>query len=563
MPEPSLSELTNISADPERGTGTPAVVTDSSPIATSIQRLGQAKLENDWRKYTEFQSQLKDFYKNAQDIQSMEMAPQDREALQKQMGGIFKQIADDPHAFFGGPLKNKIGRQMAEISGHAAQSKQDLLYDKAHREFLTVNPGWATKDNMKKVDDYLNQPLGSRKPFLLQPTPILDFDAMANSINGIIGKNVANTAFTGVDADGQPVPGNSYIMKTKGKEYPTDRFLQMSESSWDNAGQYGVKNRDAAQGLFNELPPEVQSAYGDAKKWYLTQLAARHKENDITDTTLVPNRFAEQSEKQKFDFLMEDYRQDNRLDLAERKKNLAMEGAPANINFLVRQYASIAGNKTGEKKQFKTDGQWRDEEVLNVPPDILKKFAGAGRTTIKSGKGGETETTTISNQPDMMTRTSDGDLRAVYYQRYTEDDKKNHRIPKGQGVGDVVHTTKGATIEHDNVIPKRQVMGLLGKDFVEKKLITSSIDAADQILSGQKDVSGFLDNVNEGKSIDEEDDDEEDAGAGSVQSAPVKGAAKEKTYKLNGKSYTQSQIQKAAKQSGLSVDEYIKQAGLK
>lgn len=562
MPEPSLSEITNISADAERGTGTPAVVTDSSPIATSIQRLGQAKLENDWRKYTEFQSQLKDFYKNAQDIQSMEMAPQDREALQKQMGGIFKQIADDPHAFFGGPLKNKIEQQMAEISGHAAQSKQDLLYDKAHREFLTVNPGWATRDNMKKVDDYLDQPLGSRKPFLLQPTPVLDFDAMANSINGIIGKNVANTSFTGVDANGQPIPGNSYIMKTKGKAYPTDRYLQLAEASWDNAGQYGIKNRDAAEGLYKELSPEVQKAYGSAKDWYLTQLSARHKENDITDTQLVPNRFAEQSEKEKFAYGMEAYKQGNREHLARFKHNLSMAGAPANINFLVRQYASIAGNKTGEKRQVKVDGQWKTEDVLNVPPDVLKKFAGAGRTTIKKGKGGETETTSISNEPDIITRTDNGDLRTTYYQRYSEDDKKNHRIPKGKDVGDKVLTLNGTEIvQHQNVIPKREVMGLLGKDFVEKKLISSSIDAADQILNGQKDVSVFLDNVNEGKDSDE--DDEENVPSGAPQSTPVKGAAKEKTYTFKGKLYTQTQIQKAAQQSGLSVDEYIKQAGLK
>lgn len=557
MAEPTLGEITNISADPERGTGTPAVVTDSSPIVSAVQSMAKAKMENDWRKYTAFQANLKDLYKNAQDIEAMEMAPQDREALQKQIGGIFQQIGDDPQGFFGGgPKMTKIQQQLGGILSSATQSKQDHMYDVAHREFLTRNPGWATPDNMKKVDSYLDQPLGKRKPFLLQPTPVLDFDAMSSSINGVIGKNVSGTGFTGVDKAGNQVPGDQYIVKTKGKQYPTDRYMALAESSWDTAGQYGIKNRDAAEGLFKELPPETQKAYGSAKNWYLTQLAARHKENEIDDSTLTPNRFAEMSEKDRFLLGMEDYKQGNRKGLAQFKHDLSMQGAPGNINFLVRQYASIAGNKTGDKKQFQVDGKWEDEDVLNVPPDVLKKFAGAGRTTIKQGKGGESETTTVSSTPDLITRTKNGDLRAVYYQRYTESDKKEHRIPKGKDVGDVVHTTKGATIESHNVIPKRQVMGLLGKDFVEKKMIGSSIDAADKIISQQEDAASFIDRVQSG----DEDGDEENDEGGSASTAPVNTG---KTYSYKGKKYTVDQIKKAASASGLTVDEYIKQAGLK
>lgn len=562
MPEPSLGEITSIAADPERGTGTPAVVTDSSPIVESVQNMAKAKLENDWKKYTTFQNNLKDLYKNAQDIEGMEMAPQDREALQKKIGGIFQQIGEDPQGFFGGgPKMAKIQGQLGGLLSQATQSKQDHMYDVAHREFLTRNPGWATPDNMKKVDSYLNTPLGQRKPFLLQPTPVLDFDAMSSSINGVIGKNVSGTGFTGVDKAGNQVPGDQYIVKTKGKQYPTDRYMALAEQSWDTAGQYGIKNRDAAEGLFKELPAETQKAYGSAKKWYMTQMSARHKENEIDDSTLTPNRFAELSERDKFLLGMEAYKQGNRKELAEYKHTLSTSGAPGNINFLVRQYASIAGNKTGDKKQVQVNGKWEDEDVLNVPPDVLKKFAGAGRTTIKSGKG-ETETTTVSNTPDLITRTKDGDLRAHYYQRYTESDKKAHRIPKGKDVGDVVHSSTGMTLGSNNIIPKRQVMGLLGKDFVEKKMIGSSIDAADKIIGSQGDVSSFLDKVQSG---DEDGDQEEEGGGGSASAAPVK--TKEttsvKVYSYKGKKFNLDQIKKAAAASGLTPEEYIKQAGLK
>lgn len=563
MPEPSLSEITSIAADPERGSGTPAVVIDTSSVVKSVQEAARLKQENDWKKYTTFQSNLKDLYKNAQDIEAMDMAPQDREALQKQIGGIFQQIGEDPQGFFGGgPKMTKIQQQLGGLLSQATQSKQDQMYDTAHREFLTRNPGWATPDNMKKVDSYLNQPLGKRKPFLLQPTPVLDFDAMSSSINGVIGKNVSGTGFTGVDKGGNQVPGDQYIVKTKGKQYPTDRYMALAEASWDTAGQYGIKNRDAAEGLFKELPAETQKAYGSAKQWYMTQMVARHKENETESSELTPNRFAEMSERNKFLLGMEAYKQGYRKDLAEYKHSLSTSGAPGNINFLVRQYASIAGNKTGDKKQVQVDGKWQDEDVLNVPPDVLKKFAGAGRTTIKSGKGGETETTTVSNTPDLITRTKDGDLRAHYYQRYTEADKKAHRIPKGKDVGDVVHSTTGMTLGSNNVIPKRQVMGLLGKDFVEKKMIGGSIDAADRIIGQQGDVTSFLDKVQSGE---DEVDEEEEGGGGSASAAPVK--TKEttsvKVYSYKGKKFNLDQIKKAADASGLTPEEYIKQMGLK
>lgn len=577
MPDqtPSLSEITNMAVDPERGSGTPAVVIDTSRVAEAAMRAGQIKQENDWRKYVTFQNNLKDLYKDAKDIQSMEVAPQDRDELQKKVGNVFKKLGDNPRAYFGGgPQMTEIQKELGEIRSHATQSKQDQIYDMAHREFLTRNPGWATEQNRKSVDSFLNQPLGKRKPFLFEPAPVLDFDAMANSLNTQVGKNFSDTGFTGVDAQGNKVPGSNYIYKEKGKEYPTDKYMSLAEQSYDYQGDYGIKNRQAAENLFKQLPEETQKAYGNAKNWYITQLAARHKEREVSDTNLTPNRFAEMTQKQKFDYGMEAYRQGNREKLAQFKHGLSMEGAPANINFLLRQYASIAGNKTGKKINVQIDhdtNKYEEEDILNVSPDVLKKFASGNKTTEKTGTTGETETTTISSEPDMITRTKNGDLRAIYHQRYTkaDEDAEPSRIPAGKKVGDIVVTKEGSTIfTHDNVIPKRQVMGLLGKDFVEKKMIGTSVDAADDILKRQGDnVSQFIDKVNSGEEDENENDqDEEDAEqSGSVSGSPIKSShkAKGRVFKYKGEAFTESQVQKAAKQSGMNVEEYKKRIGVK
>ena len=494
---PSLGELTNIQADPERGTGTPAVVTDTSPISKAVQTYGQIKQENDWKKYTTFLGELKDVYKDGQDIASMDMAGQDRDAIKQRVAKAFDKIGKDPQAFFGGGKgMEEIQKDLAGIRSDATQSKQDYTYDLAHRHFLTANPEFATPDNMKKVDSYLNQPLGKRKSFLLQPQPILDFDKMASSINAQVGHNFAQTGFTGVDAQGNRTPGSNYIVKEKGKVYNTGRFMTLAESSYDAPGEYGIKNRQAAESYFKQLDPETQKAYGNAKNWYLTQLAARHKENEIDDTTLVPNRFAEMTEKQKFDQFFEDYKQDNRIAIADHRHNLSMGDAKDRSKFLLKTYAAIVGNKVGKVNAVDIgNGKYVDEQEIDLPPDLLKKLNIEGKTTIKEGPGGK-ETVTLSQEPDQVTRTEKGDVRIIRYQRYPATGPR----PKGKKPGDIVTDQGGSKIiESQEVVPKRQVLGLIGSSVLEKKVLAGAIDDADDAMDEQSgDIGNYLDNLASG-----------------------------------------------------------------
>jgi hypothetical protein len=528
MAEPSLSEVLSAgsSADPEKGSGTPAVVIDTKPVVNYIGQAAQQRQENDWRKYNLFLNNLKDVYKEAGDINSMEVASQDREGLRKKMGDVLQKISENPRGFFtGGQEMMEVQKGLAELKGQATESKMNNTYDMAHREFLTRNPGWATPDNMKKVDSYLAQPLGARKSFLLQPQPILDFDKLSTSINGIVGKNFSVNGFTGVDQQGNRTAGNQYLLKEKGREYDPNRYMQLVDQSYDYPGEYGIKNRQAAEQAFGQLPPEVQKAYGDAKNWYTTQMMARFKEKDIQDTTLTPNRFAEMDEKNKFSYAMEAYKQGNRKRLAAYKHHLSMSGAPANVNFLVRQYSSVVGNTTGEKKNIHlADGSGnKSEDVLDVDPSLLKKMALDGSIVIKKGSGKSGETDKLTREPDVLTRTANGEVRAVYYRRY----KQGEKTVNGRKPGEVAIDDKGNEyIENSIVIPRRQMLIFLGKEAVEKKNLPSYVDAADGVFKNQGDGNSFMDKINKG---DDEGQGGADNGGGANTPAPAAKKTNKKT----------------------------------
>lgn len=561
MAEPSLSEVLSAgsSADPEKGSGTPAVVIDTKPVVNYIGQAAQQRQENDWRKYNLFLNNLKDVYKEAGDINSMEVASQDREGLRKKMGDVLQKISENPRGFFtGGAEMMEVQKGLADLKGQATESKMNNTYDMAHREFLTRNPQFATPDNMKKVDAYLGQPLGARKSFLLQPQPILDFDKLSASINGIVGKNFSVNGFTGVDQQGNRTAGNQYLLKEKGREYDPNRYLQLVDQSYDYPGEYGIKNRQAAEQAYSQLPPDVQKAYGSPKQWYTENMMARFKERDIQDSTLTPNKFAEMSEKQQFDYAMEAYKEKDREKLAGIKHHLSMSGAPANVNFLIRQYSSVLGNTTGEKAPLHLPEEGKDvkEDVLDVSPDLLKKMALDGSIVIKKGSGKSGETDKLTREPDALTRTDNGDIRAIYYGRYKQGDKH----PNGKKPGDIITTSDGGDyIENSIVIPKRQMMIFLGKDVIEKKNFPSYIDAADGAFKSKGNVNSYIDSINKGDEGQEEGgQNKEGTGNKSVPSSAGK-----KSYSLNGKKYSVDQITKAAQQSGLSVEEYIQKAGLK
>lgn len=549
---PTLSDFTNIKPE---ATVNPAVILDSRDAVHELNQSAQFNAEMKQKRYAQQLESLKEIYQDAGAISAMPVMPQDRPLLQKMMADILDKIGNDPHAALGGPKFAEIQRGLGELRSLSTQSKQDLLYSDAHDRIMESDPSLATNENKSKSETFDNQPLGQRKKFLFD-TPV-KFDPEAAMGKILTQKQVA-VPYADSTFQGQH---NEFIVRHKGTNYSRDAAL----SIWNQGYETGTDENNQpikkwAFEQFNRIKndPIQLAKFGnpkDPQEFYQNVGKMMYgSDKDIRTETLdqpVANPYAMLGARQNAALYMEAIREGNREKLAAIRENLRLQGAPENANFLVRQYANVLGNTTGERKPVEIGGgRIENEEVVDVPNTILKNYADGEKATLKEGQSFNPVIETISkgNTPDLVTRTEDGNLRLSVYKRYDE----SHKRPPGVKAGDVMTDSNGnPVIDKFTVIPRRNLLATLGKGVVETKILSYSIDQADKALKNQPNA--FLDKINTS------DNDETVIDQGNKE----KHDANKKTYTLNGKTLTLDQIKKGAQKYGLTVEEYIKQNGIK
>jgi hypothetical protein len=284
MPEPGLSEIVNMSVDSERGTGTPAVVFDSKPLIAQINQAAQFKAENDWKKYNMFLGNLKDVYKDMNEIAKMPVMTKDRDALKEQMAGIVKSIASDPHGFFGGGAKyQETLANIAKLQSDATESKQNNLYDEAHRNYFYRNPELDTPENRSLVDGYVNQKLGSRQPYLMKLPGLFDAKAIGSEISALIKDS---------GADEKPTADNQFLEQRKWEKYDPNKFRATAEQFLYQADKRGIPLYETMAKRYEKLPESVKQQYAKSadpvKDFYLDSLSV-YRPQDTESKNLVSN----------------------------------------------------------------------------------------------------------------------------------------------------------------------------------------------------------------------------------------------------------------------------------
>lgn len=553
MAAPSLSEFTNIK--PEASTN-PGVILDSRDAISQLNQSAQFNAEMKQKRYAQQLDAIKGVYQDLGAIQETPVMQQDRPILNKMMGEVLTTLAEDPHAALGGPKFAEIQKKLGQLRTMATASKQDNIYNDAHNKILENDPELGTPDNKQKVAQFNAAPLGQRQKFLLD-TPV-KFDAEAAMGKILQQKQVAvpyaRTSFEG--------PHNEWMIRETGTTYQRDPALKIWNQGYNtgtDANNQPIKRWAAEQFTKIQDDPDQLAKLGNPKspeEFYqnLGKIMYGPDQDIIGEksSTRTPNPYTMLDKRNLNSLYMEAMREGNREKLSAVRADLRLKGAPENANFLVRQYANIVGNTTGQSKTVEVSkGKFEKEDKVDVPSNILKNYATTRKETLKEGHSYDpiTETIVQGNQPDLVTRTADGNLRLTFYKHYDKSDK----IPKGKHVGDLVTDANGnEMIGTTGVIPKRNLLTTLGKGVVETKILSSAIDVADQALKGIN--NSVIDKINAG----------EDEGTAIQQThQEKKPATAKKSYSFNGKNYGIEQIEKAAKASGLSVDEYIKKAGLK
>lgn len=254
MPEdvtPSISEISNFNADPERGTGTPAVVFDNTELVRSISDNAKYKAENDWRKYTRFLDDLGGTYKNLQDTAALEVATPDRPYLEQSAKDIFADVVKNPKAIYSPDLNNKLSK----LRSDATESKQNNFFDLAHRKYIAENPDLNTPENQDAISGYWKDPLGVRKPYGLN-LPV-QFDMAGYGDDLIKDPRVAQSF-----ADSSVTPDNQFIIEREGTNYKRDPFINLWNSGLNiDTDKKGRNLLSFVKNQYKQLPDNIKAKY--------------------------------------------------------------------------------------------------------------------------------------------------------------------------------------------------------------------------------------------------------------------------------------------------------------
>lgn len=552
MAGPSLGEFSSIR--PEASVN-PGVILDSRDAVHELNQSAQFNAEMKQKRYAMQMDALKGIYQDLGAIQEAPVMQQDRPILNRKMADVLNILAKDPHAAIGGAGFSEIQKSIGELRTMSTASKQDNIYATAHEKLLDEDPSLATSENKGRLAQFGSGRPGQRQKFQFD-TPV-KFDPEAAMGKILQQKQVAvpfaETGFSG--------PHNEYMTRTAGTTYKRDAALGIWNQGYETgADENNQPIKKWAQEQFAKIQndPVQMQKFGnpkDPQELYQNIGSMMYgSKSDIVGektATQTANPYAMLNKRQNFSLYMEGIKEGNREKLAAVRENLKLQGAPENANFLLRQYAGIVGNVTGQHNAVEVSkGKFENEDVVDVPANILKTYAESRKQTIREGHGSDpvAETIVEGNTPDLVTRTSDGNLRLTFYKRYDKADKR----PKGKQPGDLVTDANGnPVLQTTGVIPRRNLLATLGKGVVETKILSYSIDEADKALKGQP--NSVIDKINT---------DDPDAPV-IQQTQQNKSASPTKSYSLKGKTYTHAQVEAAAKQSGMSVDDYIKQAGLK
>ncbi len=262
---PSIQEITNVTVDPERGTGEPAVVLPQSNLVETLNRAAQFQAENTWRKYEFFQRKLGDLYQNLNDTSALEVFTPDRPELEKDRNEVLKLIAANPRAILtGGAEMANIQEKLSALRSKATESKLNRVYNEAHTQHIAGNPMLNTEGNRKMAQDYVNQKLGERTPYQLIMPTLLDIGAFTKTTLDRVTRDWATSAAEGGKK------GDKFIREMVGKAKSLEDFLKV----WDlglltQQDQYGHSIMAAVQDMYNQLPEEAKKQYGgDLKKFW-------------------------------------------------------------------------------------------------------------------------------------------------------------------------------------------------------------------------------------------------------------------------------------------------------
>jgi len=260
MPDatPSLGEILNFQVDPDLGGDAARPLFDNRQLIQTVNDNARYQAENNWIKYSAFQNQLADTFKNINDTAALEVATQDKEQLDNYRKQLLESIWQSPKEFFGsGNIKKRadIESKLAKYKSDATESKLNHTFDVLHRSFLEQNPELNTDENKQVIESYWQQPLGARKAYTLDMPTIFDANKFTKEVFALPG--VTETLLKN-----EPTADNKFIDEFTETTIKRDKFLQNWMTGLLSTDKYGHSIKSFAEKEFKKLTPDQKKGLG-------------------------------------------------------------------------------------------------------------------------------------------------------------------------------------------------------------------------------------------------------------------------------------------------------------
>lgn len=432
----SLGEINSFRPDANQGTGAPSAVLKDTGLVDNLMKGAQYNAEDKWRKYTTFLNTYKDFIKDVNAVQQLDVMDKDRPYLTSTAKDILSQIAEDPRAFFGAGNTEKLAEingQLAKLQGDATMSKQDNLFDKANRTFIAQNPDLNTDDNHALIDTFAKNSLGQRHPYTLNLPSSFDPYSLKKEIleNPAVKLAFADSKLVGKDGVSA---GDEFIQEITGNKYDRQRFLDLwNEGLFSKTDKYGHSIQKAVTERYQKLPDEVKAEYeknGGVQKFF-NDLGEHFfgSDADITEITkdnlqANPNAYKDDELELERQRIAQGWKG---LGLREQELNKADKEDILGADSVLKEISSII-NK-GEPFQIKNASGAKN--ILKIAdPTLLQTFGNID----KDGK--------VTNVPDdVFYDKKTGQLSLTYYRRNDASAGGNGKIQKNSKGENVVERT--------------------------------------------------------------------------------------------------------------------------
>ena len=412
----SLGEINSFRANPDVATGKAGVVLKDTGMVDNLMKAAQFKAENDWRKYTTFLGNYKDFIKDVNAVQQLDVMDKDRPYLNATAKDILTQIAEDPRGFFGAGNTQKLAEINAQLGGlfsDATMSKQNNLFDKANRTYLATNPDLNTDENKAIIEDFASKPLRERQPYTLNLPSTFDPIAFKDEImkNPAVKLQFAESSLVG--KDGKSV-GDEFIKEISGNDYKKDVFKALwNEGLFSKTDKYGHSIQKAIVERYNKLPDQIKGEYeknGGVQKFF-DDLGERYfgSEGDIREVIkdnlqANPNAYKDDELALERQRIAQGWKglglKERELDKADNEDIISADSVLKEVSAIINKGVPTVIKNFGGK-------EGNNAEVLQIAdPTLLQQFGNID----KDGK-----TTNVPD--DVYYDKKNGQLQLHYYKR--------------------------------------------------------------------------------------------------------------------------------------------------